>query len=525
MKRVLWVCITVIILFMITANYGKSVEFFGSQELKQYEQHTIIKINNNTDLINLANEEGWNGSGTSEDPFIIENYTIESHPDQWGIYIGNVSLYLVLRRCEVFNATNTTSFCGGICIYNSTNILLECLNISNVSVGIFINYSENISLTNCNLHDYKPYIHNITCGIRVENSTNILVRDCVLEHVFIDSAYFPQTDLVGLCVFDSQKLTLENTTIEGHLLGGMFEDVYGTGALFQNISDLRIYNLNCTDDGSLGLIIKNGYNITVVNSTFSRCGDGAIINGNLGKIINCVFIYNAWSPEGMVAPTGNGLTISGNDWFIYSSKFNYNAEDGIKMKGNNISIIYCEFIENGCYDYNSDIWYGNGIGMQNSNKCSIINNTIKNNELYGIFLVQCSENIICNNTIFKNRDYGIYIKSGSHNRIHHNYFCFNRNSTSTYNPNRTQAYDGGMENIWNTSGTPHGYGNYWHDWANNNDTNDQNHDGIVDWPYRIDGPAGARDYYPMKSSPYTPEFSCYYLILIVIVLCLLFRKD
>jgi len=30
-----------------------------------------------------------------------------------------------------------------------------------------------------------------------------------------------------------------------------------------------------------------------------------------------------------------------------------------------------------------------------------------------------------------------------------------------------------------------GFGNYWYDWANNNDTNDHDHNGIVDWLYRI----------------------------------------
>ena len=42
-----------------------------------------------------------------------------------------------------------------------------------------------------------------------------------------------------------------------------------------------------------------------------------------------------------------------------------------------------------------------------------------------------------------------------------------------------------------------GIGNYWYDWANNNNTNDNNHDGIVDWPYSIAGSAGAKDYSPL----------------------------
>ena len=50
-------------------------------------------------------------------------------------------------------------------------------------------------------------------------------------------------------------------------------------------------------------------------------------------------------------------------------------------------------------------------------------------------------------------------------------------------------------NYWNTSK----YGNYWEWWALKNDTNDRNHDGIVDYPYVLD--ANNTDYKPLKK-PY-----------------------
>ncbi len=113
----------------------------------------------------------------------------------------------------------------------------------------------------------------------------------------------------------------------------------------------------------------------------------------------------------------------------------------------------------------------------------------------------------------------MYVYSGSNNLIYLNYFYFNNGSENTYDSSHVQAYDGGTNNHWNTSK----YGNYWLDWAENNDTNDQNHDGIVDWPYDIKGSAGAKDYYPLKNPESVPELSPL-LIFQIFILFAIFTK-
>ena len=114
------------------------------------------------------------------------------------------------------------------------------------------------------------------------------------------------------------------------------------------------------------------------------------------------------------------------------------------------------------------------------------------------------------------------VSSSSDNMIHDNSFIDNSGSglrivdlTSIGNViwNNTffgnngagiQANDSGTNNSWNTSGFPHGYGNYWSDWT----TPDANFDGIVDWSYNLSGSAGAMDWYP-RTTPTRPipEFS------------------
>ncbi len=38
----------------------------------KYIPHGVIKINSNFDFENIAQQEGWSGNGTQENPYIIE---------------------------------------------------------------------------------------------------------------------------------------------------------------------------------------------------------------------------------------------------------------------------------------------------------------------------------------------------------------------------------------------------------------------------------------------------------------------
>jgi parallel beta-helix repeat protein len=142
-----------------------------------------------------------------------------------------------------------------------------------------------------------------------------------------------------------------------------------------------------------------------------------------------------------------------------------------------------------------------------SNNNTISNNNCSSNNNYGIYLDSSSNNIVAWNHICNNSGYGIYASTGAdRNMIWNNTFIGNNGAGSVYDINHIQAYDAGTNNYWNTSGSPHGYGNYWSDLT----TPDTNFDGIVDWSYNLTGSAGAKDYYPLTAPsipPIIPEFS------------------
>jgi len=438
----------------------------------------VIRIDNDSEFD--AAHGVRSGSGTLNDPYIISDWVIDAQGAGNAIYVGNTTKYFVIENCTIYNAThhnNPYFYGGGIGLINVENATVRNNIIHNNSYNIYINSAENLVIFNNTLADSWWE------SISAYKSSHLTIKNNTLYRSIQGSIHLWDTTYAKL---------YSNEMHHGGVMMWGTQDSFMT----HNIP------LNNTVNGKPVYYYKNAD----MNNIRVPLDAGQVILGNVKnmRIENLSFDYTSTSIE-----------------IGYSSD--------IKVRNNTVSHGW-----RGILFYHTDsslIWNNTvsdsdrkGLYLFTSSNNKIDNNTISYSAWDGISLNSYSDaNTLTGNMLVHNRVYGIRIQSGASNVIYNNSFYYNHYSGDTYSSSSVQAYDDSTHNEWSHNEK----GNYWHDWANNNNTNDQNPPyGIVDWPYKLDGSANAEDPYPLTSGEPIPELSPVFVIFFVAlaILLLVHRK-
>ncbi len=525
-----------------------------SVEPNGYTSHAPIYINGNSNF--TAQNGVVGGNGTAGDPYIIEGWEIDSQGGDYCIKIENTNVYFVIRNCYLHGATGNWPY-SGIFLKNVTNGRIENNTISGNKEGIFLYLSShNIVVNNrcLNNNDEGIYIreskYNVFWSNSMENCS-VYIRGYLEDFTTQD---IPTNNTVnGKPVYYYRSVNMNNSTaptdageiILGDVKGLIIENLtISNGGVCVEIGySFYIKIRNCTfKDSDLGVYIRYSDHNVVERNVFKNVSSGIILYGSSNNFIdsnaltdctggitveysshynilrnnsmNCTFsgIHIIFSTNNILwnnTMVGCGVLLWGyEDTYLNQEIPPNNTVNGkplyyyknIDMGGSqmptdagqiilaNVTNLIIENVEINNTTIGLEIAYSSYIIVRNS--------TFSYNEIYGIEIYFSSNNLIYHNLLSHNSYYGLEITYGSYNVIYNNSFYYNHGSRDNYNSSCIQACDYGANNYWNSSS---GIGNYWHDWANNNDTNDQNHDGIVDWSYRIDGSSGAKDFYPLKN--------------------------
>jgi len=454
-----------------------------------YTSHANITINDNYGFqpANWTANGISGGSGIPSDPYVINGWDINGAGHQYAIYIGNTTKHFMLSNCSGKNAT-----LAGICLNNVTNskvINNDCSN--NGMEGIVIGYSDGNNLIADNLCANSNY------GIIVALSSNCMITDNLCENNSISIGFVSScnnTAFNNTCRNDSygwgigiylDPYSSDNTIVGNNCssnIDGILLDPYSCNN--------TISSNNCSSNNHTGIWLYTSSNNTISNNTCSNNENGIYLVSSNDNIIS----NNTCSSNSQI---GIGLGSSSSNT-ISSNTCSYNTGDGIYLyssSGNALNNNTCS--DNG----NKGIWI-----YWSSNNNILSENNCSRNSQYGICIERSMFNMVVNNNCSNNIQYGLDILDVTSilNRVWNNTFIGNNGAGSVYDINHIQAYDGGAGNRWNSSGTPHGYGNYWSDWQGR----DFNMDGIQDAPYNITGFLGAKDFYPLATfAPPIPEFS------------------
>ena len=122
--------------------------FFLGLAVGDYTSHAPIRIDSNSEFASLASSEGWTGSGTTIDPYIIAGLEISGSGDAGhGIYIGNVTSSFIIQGCHLHNVTDIGAsddyFNSGLILFNVENGKIIENTVKNNAQGIRLINSNN----------------------------------------------------------------------------------------------------------------------------------------------------------------------------------------------------------------------------------------------------------------------------------------------------------------------------------------------------------------------------------------------
>jgi parallel beta-helix repeat protein len=269
---------------------------------QNYSPHSPILITSNNHFV----LEGFNGAGTYDDPYMIENFNItESSSDL--INISNTTVYFQINNVYLNGLLTTTS---GISLSNVQNAIIENNFIHSNSAGIKVTNSSDLIFHN------NSIFSNLGIGIMLDNITN-----CSLISNFIHDNL-----VTGLYLKNSCNTTISYNHISNHHYGEFFR----SGILLTNSINTLINNNS---------LFNNHYGINLLNSA----NNNLIINNTIYENLryglrleyasNNVIEYNTISKNqfyGMQIKIGcNNNTINYNTYTDNNEGKAQAADDGV----------------------------------------------------------------------------------------------------------------------------------------------------------------------------------------------------
>ena len=319
------------------------------------------------------------GSGTENDPYVIENVTIHGTGVERLISIDDTQDFFIIRNCMLYEGEY------GIYLDDASNGKLINNNITlNTALGIFSWIGDNISIT--------------------DNSI--------------------QKNRDGIYMYGINNLTLSGNDITNNIEGGIFIDSIGNSQIINNnisanpdgglwLNDpwrSTIKNNTVYNDGSDGIRIYSGSSNTIVNNTAKDNGIGIHImdaNGIKNNISQNLVQDNSYGMlvEGFYNNilnnkiTGNtiGLDLYSGINSVINNTIKNNTNEGIIIRSSH------NIVRDNAVSFNQ-----HGVSIFQLNN-SISNNIIENNAEMGINLVDAQQSVISNNSVRDNNNNGIYM--------------------------------------------------------------------------------------------------------------------
>ena len=344
------------------------------------------------------NYDWCSGSGSWNDPYIIENVTIDDPPTDNCLDIKNSDVYFIIRNCSLRNTNG-----AGMNLRETSNGFILNNSISSCSYGIrlYKNSNNNNTLIGNLIKDNSN-------GINVEDSN----RNNILGNIF---EYCSGQEAIRLD--NSNHSIISGNIIKNPLWHGGFGVVWGKNNI---ISENNLYNAP---------IEVSGYNNTILKNTIKNVGlVGGIYQNGENSTVSENTIYISDSGYSGIGISGANSTFSKNK--LYGCGINLIA----KEHSNSIDTLNLVNDKPVYYYVNSvglkptDFVNAGQVILVNCNDSLVSNLNISNTKT-GIELYYCNNNSLQFNNITYNYA-GIRMGKSNNNSVSENNINYNRDGLS-----------------------------------------------------------------------------------------------
>ncbi|MHA1518860.1 MAG: S8 family serine peptidase [Promethearchaeota archaeon] len=240
--------------------------------------HSPISIVGNYAFSTMATAEGWAGTGTQANPYIIENYEIITTSDN-AIYILATSVYFIIQNC-ILDAVVTGIYISGVNAQIVNNVVM------NSERGILINNGNNVKVMNNFIHDISNY------GISAWRSSD---TDIVSNIILNDDSSFN-------LLYGSSNCNISQNYIQGGKYGIWLSNDASYNIIDSNTIVAPLFNDVIIYEGSFNTVSNNWALEKGVYSVTSGTGNVFIDNIDSPSIVLNIPILLSNHP----IPSGDG---------------------------------------------------------------------------------------------------------------------------------------------------------------------------------------------------------------------------
>lgn len=239
------------------------------------------------------------GNGSWNNPYIIENITINSQNSTNGITIVHSNVFFIIKNCTLYNSTYNNRNGAGIILYDVNNSQIINNNCSfNNGNGIRLHYGNNNTFTG------NIVSNNSADGISIETTQKNTISGNTVN--FND---------VGIVIDNSNYNIISGNNINNNSFDG----------LSLNDCNSTIFSGNSIYNSHDGLMLIGSNNNTFSNNIiYGITGIGVTLLANTGKCANNLFYNNNFTNLGGINAIDNGTNnqwdngVIGNYWHDYT---------------------------------------------------------------------------------------------------------------------------------------------------------------------------------------------------------------